>query len=172
MSASSTSSNDAAIASASLAGRCSIIMGNIFCCKHASLTSSRCSGRSRAVLLIITLFAPAIVEAKYRNMGEYTAGLRFERVKIVVSAGVPRRRRLTTQPRVTPWESDATEPCYRKSSTLKGFHNQSQSQQSIPDVSLIIIDLVSSQEFTQLILKRDSPVVSLLATMYPRTCST
>ena len=40
------------------------------------------------MLLIITLFCSVIVEAKYRNLGEYTAGLRFERMKMVLSAGV------------------------------------------------------------------------------------
>src|SRR5579859_963861 len=47
---------DSAMASASLAGRCSIISGNMPWRKQAFSTSLRCSGRSRAVLLIMTVF--------------------------------------------------------------------------------------------------------------------
>src|SRR5579863_7340638 len=54
MSASLTMRSDSAMASVSLAGRCSIMIGNIPWRKQASFTRSRWSGKSRAVLLIMT----------------------------------------------------------------------------------------------------------------------
>src|SRR5690349_9240703 len=47
-------SSEALMASASLAGRCSIMIGCIPCRKQASSASLRWAGESRAVLLIIT----------------------------------------------------------------------------------------------------------------------
>src|SRR6266568_5948415 len=61
MSASLTMRKDSAMASESLAGRCSIMMGNMPWRKQASSTSLRCSGKSRAVLLTMTVFLMGVL---------------------------------------------------------------------------------------------------------------
>src|SRR5438552_9385180 len=107
--------SDSAMASESLAGRCSIMMGNMPWRKQASSTSLRCSGKSRAVLLTMTVFLLEVLACgeacfmivlfcldRYRRIwGDYSLMDMFSQVFIVTIQEYYGNSRATRNKRVT-----------------------------------------------------------------------
>src|SRR2546429_9462097 len=64
-----------------------------------------------------------------------------------------RRRRLITQPRVTPWVNEGTNI----------YPERVEHNSSIPNISLVKLNLISPQELAKLILKRNPAMMTLLS---------